>query len=145
MLARQEFQQFYEPLRDGLIQDLLVGRTKLPSNMRLKIRRKGCICLPLRCSKRRRYRWLRPFRGLSGSGWRLFQPLRILHPCGNTFGSDIAEVPFLYQGAPVASAWWALTSKNSAWLMTAFTVSVRNGLVTRNVGSGRAPVNTCSG
>ena len=39
----------------------------------------------------------------------------------------------------------ARTSKNRAWLMTALTVSGRNGLVMRNVGSGRVPVRTSSG
>src|SRR5690606_32279857 len=37
------------------------------------------------------------------------------------------------------------SSKNSAWLISAFTISGLNGLVTRKVGSGRSPVNSRSG
>jgi len=37
------------------------------------------------------------------------------------------------------------TSKNRAWLMTAFTFSGRKGLVIRKVGSGRVPVRSRSG
>src|SRR5262249_47313304 len=37
------------------------------------------------------------------------------------------------------------TSKNRAWLMTAFTLSLRNGLAIRKVGSGRVPVRSLSG
>ena len=39
----------------------------------------------------------------------------------------------------------AFTSKNSTWLMAAFTVSLRKGLAIRNVGSGREPVSRSSG
>lgn len=45
------------------------------------------------------------------------------------------------QAAAVSSA----LEKNSAWLMTAFTVSVSNGLVIRKAGSGRSPVRRRSG
>ncbi len=37
------------------------------------------------------------------------------------------------------------SSKNSAWLISAFTMSGLNGLVTRKVGSGRSPVSSRSG
>src|SRR5687768_1201177 len=37
------------------------------------------------------------------------------------------------------------SSKNSAWLISAFTMSGLNGLVTRKVGSGRSPVSNRSG
>jgi hypothetical protein len=39
----------------------------------------------------------------------------------------------------------ARTSKNSAWLITAFTSFLENGLVRRNAGSGRSPVSSSSG
>ena len=40
---------------------------------------------------------------------------------------------------------FARRSKNNAWLIMAFTVSGLNGLVIRNVGSGRSPVSNRSG
>ncbi len=49
------------------------------------------------------------------------------------------------QGRSVASLNAALWSKKRAWLMMAFTVSARKGLVMRNVGSGRSPVKSRSG
>src|SRR6185295_17707800 len=39
----------------------------------------------------------------------------------------------------------ACWSKNSTWLTTALTASSRNGLVIKNVGSGRSPVISLSG
>lgn len=39
----------------------------------------------------------------------------------------------------------ARRSKNSAWLIAAFTASGWNGLVIRNAGSGRSPVSSRSG